>query len=96
MPEVLWTDIHNIAHGVANKTIPKKSKKAKWLSEEPLQTAEEEKGRQGTEETYIRLNAEFKKIAGRDKKSFFNEECLIIEENNKRGKTRDLFRKIEI
>ena len=77
-------------------TIPKKkkSKKAKWLSEEALQIAEQREAKSKREwKRYIQLNAEFQKIARRDKKAFFSEQCLIIEENNKRGKTRDLFRK---
>ena len=80
------------------KTIPKKKKfkKAKWLSEEALQIAEkrrEGKGK-GEKERYIHLNAEFKRIAGRDKKVFLSDQCKEIEENHRMGKTRDLFRKI--
>ena len=73
----------------------KKSKKAKWLSEEALQIVEEQSKLicKGERERCIQLNAEFHSIAGRDKKPFFNEQCLIIEENSKRGKTRDPFRK---
>ena len=91
--------VHNIVKQVANKTIPKKKKstKAKWLSEKALQVAEErrEVKSKGEREKHIQLNAEFQKKAGRDKKAFINEQCLVIKENNKRGKTRDLFRKIE-
>ena len=80
------------------KTIPKKKKckKAKWLSEEALQTAEERKDvkSKGERKMYNQLNAEFQIIARRDKKAFFNEQCKEIEEDNRRGKTRDLFRKI--
>ena len=80
-----------------NKTIPKKRKSriAKWSSEEALQIAEEQKEvkNKGERERYIQLHAEFQNETRRDKKAFFNEQCLIIEENNKRGKTRDLFRK---
>ena len=80
------------------KTIPKekKSKKAKWLSEEALQIVEEQREAKSKRERerYIQLNTEFQKIARRDKKAFFNEQCLIIEERNKRGKTRDPLRKI--
>ena len=94
--EELWTEVHNIVQEAANKTIPKKkkSKKAKWLSEETLQIAEEHKEvkSKGERERYIQLNVEFQKIARRNK-VFFNEQCLIIQENNKRGKTGDLFRK---
>ena len=80
------------------KTIPKKKKckKAKWLSEEALQTAEkirEEKGK-GEKERYTHLNAEFQRIARRDKKAFLSDQCKEIEENNRKGKTRDLFKKI--
>ena len=82
---------------VANKTNPKKkkSKKTKWLSEEALQIAEEwrEAKTKGERERHSQWNTKFQKIARRDKNAFFNEQCLIIEENNKRGKTRDLFRK---
>ena len=80
------------------KTIPKKkkSKKAKWLSEEALQIAvkrREIKGK-GEKERYIHLNAEFQRIARRDKKAFLSDHCKEIEENNRMGKTRDLFKKI--
>ena len=79
------------------KTIPekKKCKKAKWLSEEALQIAEkkEVKGK-GEKERYIHLNAEFQRIARRDKKVFLSDQCEEIEENNRMGKTRDLFKKI--
>ena len=79
-------------------TIPekKKCKKAKWLSEEALQIAvktREVKSR-GEKERYTRLNAEFQRIARRDKKAFFSDQCKEIEENNIMGKTRDLFKKI--
>ena len=80
------------------KTIPKKKKykKAKWLSEEALQIAEkrrEAKGK-GEKERYIHLNAEFQRIARRDKKAFVSDQCKGTEENNKMKKTRDLFKKI--
>ena len=80
------------------RTIPKKNecKKAKWLSEVALQIAEKSrraKGK-GEKERYIHLNAEFQRIARRDKKAFLSEQCKEIEENNRIGKTRDLFRKI--
>ena len=98
MPEELWTEIRNIVQKAVSKTIPKKkkSKKAKWLSEEALQIVEEQREvkSKGERERCIQLNAEFPRIARRDKKAFFNEQCLIIEENNKRVKTGDLFRKI--
>ena len=80
------------------KTIPekKKCKKAKWLSEEASQIAEkrrEAKGK-GEKEGYIHLNAEFQRIARRDKKAFLSDPCEEIEENNRIGKTRDLVKKI--
>ena len=80
------------------KTIPKKKKckKAKWLSEEALQIAEkrrEAKGK-GEKESYTHLNAEFQRIARRDKKDFLSDECKEIEENSRMGKTRNLFKKI--
>ena len=81
------------------KTIPKKKKckKAKWLSEEALQIAEErrEAKSKGERERHPQLNAEFQRIARRDKKAFFNEQCKEIEENNRIRKTRDLLKKIE-
>ena len=81
-----------------NKTIPKKKKcnKAKWLSEKALQIAEkrrEAKGK-GEKEGHTRLNAEFQRIARRYKKAFLNDQCKEIEENNKKGKSRDIFNKI--
>ena len=80
------------------KSIPqkKKCKKAKWLSEEALQIAEkrrEVKGK-GEKERYTHLNAEFQRIARRDKKPFLSDQCKEVEENNRMGKTRDLFKKI--
>ena len=80
------------------KTIPKKKKckKAKWLFEEALQIAEkrrEVKGK-GEKERYTHLNVEFERIARRDKKAFLSNQCKEIEENNRMGKTRDLFKKI--
>ena len=80
------------------KTIPKKNKckKAKWLSEEALQIAEKRKDAKGKgeKERYTYLSAEFQRIARRDKKAFFSNQCKEIEENNRMGKTRDLFKKI--
>ena len=80
------------------KTIPKKKKckKAKWLSEETLQIAKkrkDEKGK-GEKERYTHLNAEIQRIARRDKKALLSDQCKEIEENNRMGKTRDLFKKI--
>ena len=98
MPEELWTEVCDIVQEAVIKTIPKKKKcqKAKCLSEEALQIAEkrrEAKGK-GEKERYKHLNAEFQRIARRDKKAFLNDQCKQIEENNKMGKTRDLFKKI--
>ena len=91
-------ELHDIVQEAVTKTIPKKNKckKAKWLSEEALQIAEkirEVKGR-GEKERYTHLNAEFQRIARRDKKAFLSYQCKEIEENNRLGKTKDLFKKI--
>ena len=88
----------DIVQEASIKTIPKKKKykKVKWLSEEALQTAmrrKEAKGK-GEKEWYTHLNAEFQRIARRDKKAFLSDQCKEIEENNRMGKTRDLFKKI--
>ena len=93
-------EVHNIVQEAGIKTIPKKKKfkKAKWLSEEALQIAvkrREVKGK-GEKERYTHLNAEFQRIARRDRKAFFSDQCKEIEENNRMGKTRDLFKKIRI
>ena len=98
MPEELWTEVYDIVQEAVIKTISKKKKckKAKWLSEEGLQVAEkrrEVKGN-GEKERYTHLNAEFQRIARRDKKAFLSDQCEEIEENNRMGKTRDLFKKI--
>ena len=98
VPEELWTEIRDIVQEVVIKTIPKKKKckKAKWLSEEALQIAEKrrEANGKGEKERYSHLNAEFQRIARRDKKAFLSDQCKEIEENNRMGKTRDLFKKI--
>ena len=97
MPEELWMEVHDIVQKTGIKPIPKKKKckKAKWLSEEVLETAvkREVKGK-GEKERYTHLNTEFQRIARRDKKAFLNDQCKEIEENNRMGKTRDLFKKI--
>ena len=98
VPEELWMEAHDIVLEVVIKTILKKNKlkKAKWLSEEALQIAMkrgEAKGK-GEQERYAHLNAEFQRIARRDKKAFQSDQCKEIEENNRMGKTRDLFKKI--
>ena len=97
VPEELCTQVCNIVQEAVTKTIPKKKKcnKAKWLSEEALQKAEERreaKGK-GERERCTRLNAEFQRTR-RDKKSFFSEQCKEIEESNRMEKTRDLFKKV--
>ena len=91
-------EVHDIVQEAVIKIIPKKKKckKAKWLSEEALQIAEkrtEAKGKR-EKERYTLLNAEFQRIARRDKKAFLSDQCKEIEENNRMGKTRDLFKKI--
>ena len=97
MSEELWTEVHNIVQEAIIKSIPKKKicKKAKWLSE-ALQIAEKRRESKGKEEKerYTHLNAEFQRIARRDKKVFLSDQCKETEENNRMGKTRDLFKKI--
>src|SRR5574337_131489 len=94
----LWTEVRDIVQETGIKTIPmeKKCKKAKWLSGEGLQIAvkRREVKSKGEKERYKHLNAEFQRIARRDKKAFFSDQCKEIEENNRMGKTRDLFKKI--
>ena len=98
VPDELWNEIHDIVQETGIKTIPmeKKCKKAKWLSGETLQIAVErrEAKSKGEKERYKYLNAEFQRIARRDNKAFFSNQCKEIEENNRMGKTRDLFKKI--
>ena len=98
VPEELWTEVRDIVQEAVIKTIPKKKKckKAKWLSKEALQIAlkrREVKGK-GEKERYTSLNTEFQRIARRDKKAFLSDQCKEIEENNRIGKTGDLFKKI--
>ena len=98
MPKELWMEVGDIVHEAVIKTIPekKKWKKEKWLSEEVLQIAEkrkEAKGK-GEKERYKHLNAEFQRIARRDKKAFLSDQCKETEENNRMEKTRDLVKKI--
>ena len=87
VPDELWTEIHEIVQETGIKTSPRKrnAKKAKWLSEEPLQIAvkRREVKSKGEKERYKHLNAEFQRIARRDKKAFFSDQCKEIEENNK-------------
>ena len=98
MPDELWMEVRDIVQETGNKTIPKKKKckKAKWLSEEALQIAvkRREVKSKGEKERYTHLNAEFPRIARRDKKALLSDQCKKIEENNRMGKTRDLFKKI--
>ena len=95
-PEELWMKVCNITEEAVIKTIPKKRKCKKWLSEEALQIVEEKRKMKGKEEKekYTQLNAEFQKIARKDNKAFLSEQYKEIEENNRMGKTRDLFKKI--
>ena len=98
MSEELWTEVHNTVQEVVTKTIPKKkkSKKEKWLSEEALQIAvkRRESKDKGKKDTH--LNAEFQRVARRNKKAFLSDQYKEIEENNRMGKIRELFKKIEI
>ena len=91
-------EVYNTVQEPGTKTIPKKKKckNAKWLSEETLHTAQQrrEAKSKGEKEIYTQLNAEFQRIAKRDKKAFLSEQCKQVEENNRMGKTRDLFKKI--
>ena len=96
--EELWTEVSDIIQEAVIKTITKKKKcrKAKWLSEEALQTAEKRREAKGKreKERYTHLNAEFQRIARREKKGFLSDQCKEIEENSRMEKTRDLFKKI--
>ena len=98
VPEELWMEVRDTVQETGIKTIPKKKKckKAKWLSEEALQIAVKRRGvkSKGEKERYTHLNAEFQRVARRDKKAFLSDQCKEIEENNRMGKTRDLFKKI--
>ena len=98
VPDELWTEVHDIVQEAVINTIPKKKKckKAKWNSEQALQVAvkrREVKGK-GEKERYTHLNAKFQRIARREKKAFLSYQCKEIQENNRMGKTRDLFKKI--
>ena len=98
LPDELWNEVHDIVQETGIKTIPmeKKCKQAKWLSGEALQIAvkRREAKSKGEKERYKHLNAEFQRIARRDKKAFLSNQCKEIEENNRMGKTRDLFKKM--
>ena len=98
VPEELWTEVLHIVQEAVIKTVPKKKKckKAKWFSEEALQIAGErrEAKDKGDKERYIYPNVEFQRKARRNKKVFLSDQCKEIEKNNRKGKTRDLFKKI--
>ena len=98
VPEELWTEVRDIVQETRIKTIPnkKKYKKAKWLSGEALQipVKRREVKNKGKKERYTHFNAEFQKIVRRDKKAFLSDQCKEIEEKNRMGTTRDLFKKI--
>ena len=97
VPDELWTEVHDIVQETGIKTTSKKKKykKTKWLSEEALQIAGKRRDAKskGEKEIYTHLNAEFQRITRRDKKAFLSNQCKEIEENNRMGKTRDLFKK---
>ena len=97
VPDELWTEVHDIVQETGSKTIPKKKKcKKSKMAEKALQIAvkrREDKSK-GEKERYTHLNTEFQRIARRDKKVFLSNQCKEREENNKMGKTRDLFKKI--
>ena len=99
VPKELWTEVRDIVQKAVIKIIPKKNKckMVKLLSEEALQIAEKrrEVKRKGEEERYTHLNAKYQRRAWRDKKAFLGGQCKEIEENNRMGKTRDLFKKIK-
>ena len=98
VPDELWYEICDIVQETGIKTIPmeNKCKKSKWLSGEALQIAVKtrEVNSKGEKKRYKHLNAEFQRIARRDKKPFFSDQCKEIKEKNRMGKTRDLFKKI--
>ena len=98
VPDELWMEVCDVVQETGIKITPmeKKCKRAKWLSEEALQIAvkRREAKSKGERERYAHLNAEFQRIARRDKKAFLSDQCKEIEENNRMGKTRDLFKKI--
>ena len=98
MPDELWMEVRDIVQETGIKTVPKKKKckKAKWLSEEALQIAvkRREAKNKGEKERYTHLNVDFQRIARRDKKAFLSNQSKEIQENNRMGKTRDLFKKI--
>ena len=96
VPDELWNEVPDIVQETGIKTIPmeKKCKKAKWLSGEALAVKRREVKTNRKKERYKHLNAEFQRIARRDKKAFLSNQCKEIEENKRMGKTRELFKKI--
>ena len=97
VPDELWTEVCDIVQETGIKTIPKKKKckKAKWLSKEALTSVKRREAKsKGEKERYTHLNVEFQRRARREKKVFLSDQCKEIEENNRMGKTRDLFKKI--
>ena len=98
VPDELWTEVPDTVQETGSKTISKKKKckKAKWLFEEAVQIVvkRREVKSKGEKERYTHLNAKFQRIATRDKKAFLGDQCKEIEENNRMGKIRDLFKKI--
>ena len=99
MPDELWTEVWDIVQETGIKTIPmeKKCTKAKWLSVEALQTAVKREAKSKEEkESYSHMNAEFQRIARRHKKTFLSDQWKEIEENNRKGTTRDIFKKIRV
>ena len=97
VPDELWTEVRDIVQETGIKTIlkKKKRKKAKWLSEEVLAVKRRKAKSKGEKERYTHLSAEFQRLARRDKKAFLSDQCKQIEENNRMGKIRDLFKKIK-
>ena len=100
VPEELWMEVRDTVQETGMKTIPieKKCKKAKWLSEKALHIAVRRRvaKSKGEKERYKHLNAEFQRIARKDKKAFLSDQCKEREENNRMGKTKDLFKKITL
>ena len=100
MPDELWAEVYDIVQEIGIKTVlkKKKCKKPNWLSEEALQIAVKRREAQNKteKERYTNMNAEFQRITRRDKKAFLRNQCKEIEENNRMGKTRDLFKKIRV
>ena len=96
MPNELWTEVHDIVRDKEqDHTQEKEMQEGKWLSEKILQIAEKRKAKgKGKKQRYTYLNAEFQRITRRDKKAFLSNQCKEIEENNREGETRNLFKKI--